>query len=190
MTSWGAGARLGSEVWPCGRRLCLALCSGFVPHWHPFDNLAPAGSGTEGLFTKVTRPVTAGRVEAVVTGVLDGALSVREGRGVPGPRERRQGTRHLRRGVPAEGSEENSGASVVSPRSQKVRLEEGGSLRGPLASVYLSSRKTDARFPQCARPRPAPPASWNHGLTPPLPAKFRAERKTAFLAARKSLPGP
>lgn len=30
-----------------------------------------------------------------------------------------------------------------------------------------------------------PPASWNHGLTPPLSAKFRAERKTASSAARK-----
>lgn len=30
-----------------------------------------------------------------------------------------------------------------------------------------------------------PPASWNRGLTPPLSAKFRAERKTASSAARK-----
>lgn len=63
-----------------------------------------------------------------MTVVLDGALSVREGWGVPGPGERHQRTRRLRRGVPAEGSGESSGASRESPRSQKVRLEEGGSL--------------------------------------------------------------
>lgn len=94
----------------------------------------------------------------------------------------------LRRGVPAEGSGESSKALRESHQSQKVRLEEGGFLRGPLASIYLSNRWTDVQFSQSRRPRSAPPASWNHGLTPPFRAKFRAERKTAFLAARKSRP--
>lgn len=43
-----------------------------------------------------------------------------------------------------------------------VRLEKGGSLRSPCASVYLSNRWTDAPFPQSVRLSPRRP---RHGTT-------------------------
>ena len=138
----GLGGEAGAGGGACGRGPRLAPCAGFVPRYYSLDNLAPGGSGTGGPFTKVTRPATAGRVEGVVTVVLDGSISAPEG--LEGwPRSRRASPGHqtpAKRG-PCGGREvlsgESSKALRESHQSQKVRLEEGGFLRGPLASVYL-----------------------------------------------------
>lgn len=98
-------------------------------------------------------------------------------------------TRRLLRVVLPRDPERAQGRRGSALGSQKVRLGDGGSLRGPCASIYLSNPWTDLPLLLSGRPRPAPPASWNHSLTPPLPAKIRAEKtRTKTSPAVTSLP--
>ena len=94
-----------------------------------------------------------------MTVVPDGTISGQSG--VPGSGEPplpARCTSCLRRGVPVQGL----GVSTKASRTSPVRLEEGGSLRSPCASVYLSNRWVDAPFPQSVRLSPRRP---RHGST-------------------------
>lgn len=84
-------------------------------------------------------------------------------------------TRRLQRAVLPRDPESAQGRRGSALGSQKVRRGDGGSLRGPRASVYRSHPRTDRRLPPSGRPRPAPPRP---GTTAwPRHAQLRSEQK-------------